>query len=282
MSYKIVLFLLNLLTISKLKKINSDKNKTLFGIKKALQETLKNNYFTSEILLIEKIENIRAEMLASSLEIDVIDFGAGSSDVSLTKDEMERGIRKTKLVCDAAKVSKNRFWASFLFKLVRELKPKNIIELGTNVGISSSYMGSAQLLNKTGYVKTLEGANSLVQIANKNFQSLNLKNVKIIEGRFLNNLPLILDKEELVDFVFIDGHHDEFATFEYFHIIKPFLHNNSLVIFDDISWSKGMRRAWNKIKLDEKKSYSIDLGTLGLFIFGDMENEDYRIRMPFV
>ena len=49
----------------------------------------------------------------------------------------------------------------------------------------------------------------------------------------------------------IDGHHDEQATIAYFEKFIPYLSKNSIIVFDDISWSDGMRRAWNTIEKNE-------------------------------
>ena len=43
-----------------------------------------------------------------------------------------------------------------------------------------------------------------------------------------------------IDIADIDGHHEKLATLHYFERIKPMLNPDSVVIFDDIYWSKDM------------------------------------------
>ena len=68
------------------------------------------------------------------------------------------------------KGSKHYFWSLLLFKLIREFKPLNSVELGTCLGISGAYQAAAQKLNKSGRLITLEGAKSLASLAEKNLQ----------------------------------------------------------------------------------------------------------------
>ena len=71
----------------------------------------------------------------------------------------------------------------------------------------------------------------------------------VITGRFQDVLDDTLADLREVDYVFIDGHHDEKATLDYFNRIYPFLSKNAIVLFDDISWSEGMKRLGGKSKL---------------------------------
>jgi predicted O-methyltransferase YrrM len=50
--------------------------------------------------------------------------------------------------------------------------------------------------------------------------------------------------------VFIDGHHQYQPTLDYFEMIYPKCNKNEIIIFDDILWSTGMRRAWEELKQD--------------------------------
>ena len=52
----------------------------------------------------------------------------------------------------------------------------------------------------------------------------------------------------------------------YFDLIKKNFTKNSVLVYDDINWSKGMINAWNKIKNDKDVNYSIDLYQQGIVI----------------
>jgi hypothetical protein len=39
-------------------------------------------------------------------------------------------------------------------------------------------------------------------------------------------------------------------------------------VFDDVSWSRGMAKAWERIRSDERVSLSVDLFQIGLCVVG--------------
>ncbi|MDP3920719.1 MAG: class I SAM-dependent methyltransferase [Candidatus Omnitrophota bacterium] len=133
----------------------------------------------------------------------------------------------------------------FLFRLVRELQPMTILELGTGFGISTLYIAAASKLNGTGNITTLEGASQPVRIARSNFEKAGLGgNITSIHGFFQDTLDGILATLGEVDFVFIDGHHEEEPTLSYVHKILPRLSACGMIVLDDIDWSEGMMKAW--------------------------------------
>ncbi|MFM7667033.1 MAG: class I SAM-dependent methyltransferase, partial [Bacteroidota bacterium] len=71
-------------------------------------------------------------------------------------------------------------------------------------------------------------------------------------------------KEETFDLVYIDGHHDGNALLAYLESLKPFIHNDTILILDDIRWSKSMMIAWRKICKSEFYNVSIELLRMGI------------------
>jgi predicted O-methyltransferase YrrM len=136
--------------------------------------------------------------------------------------------------------------------------------MGTALGVSAAYQAAALRLNSHGALVTIEGATSLADIARNNFQQLCLDTVEVVVGRFQDTLTNVLTNRQPVDYVFVDGHHDEQATRAYFEQILPFLAEEALLVFDDITWSEGMRRAWNTLAKDRRVDVTVDLGPVGL------------------
>lgn len=213
---------------------------------------------------VSRIENIRNELLHSPDQIELIDFGYGTVTTNRSEVEMDNGVSETESISRCAKASKPKVWALLLFKLVRMFSPDIILELGTNVGISGSYLASAQKINKHGKLITLEGADSLMSIAQKTMLSLGLDNVEIVLGRFKDSLPAVLSSNPKIDFVFIDGHHDYQATKDYFAQILPFMSDQSIMVFDDINWTAGMRKAWSEIKTHKSLNIVYTIGQIGI------------------
>lgn len=253
-------------------KINLDifsrnKNPFVHKVAQSIKETLGQKASPEEKVYLDKIENIRKELNNSTKKITRIDFGAGKSYNNNTLQEMEEGVEVTQLLGDITKhASKPPRWSFFLYKLILNFKPITCLEMGTCVGLSAAYQASALSLNGSGLLFTLEGDKSLASIAENNFERLGLKNVRVIVGRFKDTILKTLEDKSPFDYVFIDGHHDEKATIDYFEQIFPFLSEKALVVFDDISWSDGMTRAWDAIQRDKRTNISVDLGPVGLCI----------------
>ena len=244
----------------------------------ALSGTLKNRTTPEEARAIASIESLRRRTLLSREELEVVDFGAGAQTDSLTQEEMRSGRKESRVIAEVCRsASKPRFWALFLFRMIRALRPVKCLELGTSLGFSASYQAAALQMNGSGELVSLEGDGSLAKIAAGNFIALGLDNARVVVGRFEDTLPAALEAMKPVDYVFIDGHHEEKATLNYFEILYPFLADGAVVVFDDISWTPGMKRAWNTIAADQRVSFCLDLHTIGVAVIG--EEKAFRPRV---
>jgi predicted O-methyltransferase YrrM len=154
--------------------------------------------------------------------------------------------------------------AEALFTLVRELAPSRIVELGTNVGISSAYMAAAQSTNGKGTLVTLDASPGRSRTARKMHASLGLSNVEYLVGTFDRVLESALT--EPVDFAFIDGHHQFEPTLDYFDRIWRRSKDGAVFVFDDIRWSTDMERAWKRLQTDPRLAVVVDLCGLGVAI----------------
>ncbi len=253
-------------TLARLCNVPDKESKLLL---EALSESLNNIIAPEEMHWIDKIESVREKLNSSATIISRVDYGAGASNQMLSSEEMYKGkIVNSSVGKISRTASKEYFWSLFLFKLIRKFKPQSCLELGTCLGISASFQAAALELNQQGSLITLEGAESLASIAVDNLESLKLNRAKVITGRFQDTLKSVLETTKSVDYVFIDGHHDGNATLSYFYQVIPYLSPNALVILDDISWSAGMKRAWNTIREDVKVKFSVDLKQLGICMIG--------------
>ena len=214
-----------------------------------------------------KVEEFRKELCKSNEVIKITDFGAGSH---VNKSSIRR-------VKDVAKNSaKNSKFGNLLYRIIQFYKPKNILELGTSLGISTLYLS---LANKESNVFTFEGCPETTKFALANFQNFNSRNVSLILGDFKRTLEVNLEKIETLDFVFIDGNHQKEATIKYFELCLKYANNNTIFVFDDIHWSIGMEQAWDFIKAHKETKLSIDLFYLGIvFIKSELSKENYTIR----
>lgn len=214
--------------------------------------------------IFREIEEVRESIVAQNRPLEIVDFGAGVRG-ERTKEEMEKGIVR-KSTSQFCKTGLKGDWAKKIYMLVKKKKPKTILELGTCCGFSSAYMSKA---SPNSIIKTIEGAPALAKIARENHEKLRCNNIEVIEGRFVDVLPKLLPSLEGVDFAFIDGHHDRDATINYFTTILPYINPYGIMVFDDITWSDGMRKAWNHIKIQADAKEIVTTSKFGVLYFGE-------------
>lgn len=240
-----------------------------FGIHSPFVFDLVNNLFRIKHQYhgLSKINSLRKALENNHQVLTVTDMGAGSvygTSSSRTISEIARRGAITKK------------HGRLLFQLACRFKPFNILELGTSLGISTLYLALPDSGSK---VISIEGCPLLTQQAAFNFEQLQVKNVQQLTGSFNDKLPLALEELGKVDMVFFDGDHREDATIDYFYRCLPSAHNDSIFIFDDIHWSKGMNRAWKKILEDPAVTVSLDLFRIGIVFFRkESQKEHFVIR----
>ena len=223
----------------------------------------------SEYADYKKIEELRRTLLHDKKVVTVEDLGAGSSSFKSNR----------RSIASIARVAvKGAKYAQLLYRIIRYYQPQHILELGTSLGVTTAYLSSA---NSDANVFTLEGAAEIAQVAKRNFQQLELKNVKLVEGNFDYTLPAILHQLPRVDFAFIDGNHRHDPTLNYFIQIVSKVDNNSTFVFDDIHWSKEMEVAWNKIKEHPRVACTIDLFFIGVVFFRQQFKEKQHFTIRF-
>ena len=209
------------------------------------------------------VEAQRLKVNARTDSFDQPDYGAGAGAAGGAGRTVRRVIGEF-----ARAASSPQVWASMHFALVRAVQPALCLELGTCVGIASAYMASALRLNGAGgQVITLEGAPGAAAVAESNFRDLGLDNITVVVGPFQETLGVVVAEHPGFGFVFIDGHHDEQATWDYFNQIEPALVDGAVVVFDDIAWSEGMGRVWRRLAADPRMAHACDLRHLGVCIY---------------
>ena len=202
-----------------------------------------------------KIEEERNKLSKNQQVIDVKDYGAGSKILTTNKKKISK-IAKYSL--------KPKKQAQLLFRLVNYFGSQQILEIGTSLGITASYLA---LTSGKAKVITLDGCPEISKIAHQIFNNLNLNNIKLITGEFNQTINNALSELEKVDFVFFDGNHKGEATLKYFKKCLPYINNNTVFIFDDIYLTNDMEDAWELIKADNKVKATIDLFYMGIVFF---------------
>lgn len=219
-----------------------------------------------EFYCYKSIELVRSKQLLDNRVIEVTDLGAGSKKLDSNK-------RK---VSEIAKYSlKSPKHAQVLFRIANYFQFKTILELGTSLGVTTSYLAKA---DKRAKIISFEGCSNIAKIARQNFKTLGINNVELIEGNFDDTFPNKLRELDQVDAIFFDGNHRYEPTMRYFHQALEKKHEQSVFIFDDIYWSDEMLKAWEEIKNHPDVTLTIDLFQIGLVFFKqDIEKQHFKL-----
>jgi len=216
----------------------------------------------------KKVEALREDLLKNDSVISIEDMGAGSA-VSKSNQRTISSVARY-----AAKPKK---YAQLLHRIAKFYSSQTIVELGTSLGITTSYLA---LADPNAKVLTLEGAPAVANKAWENFKQLQLQNIKLVEGNFDERLSSAIAHLASIDLCFIDGNHRLQPTIQYFETILPKTGNFSVVVLDDIHWSAEMEKAWQHCRSHSSVTLSIDLFFIGLLFFRKeiKEKQHFTIR----
>lgn len=239
------------------------------GVHSPFVYKLVENVFSSKhpFYAFEELNAIRKKFTEDETELEINDMGAGSQKLSGSK-------RKVKDIALYGVSSKKQ--AELLFKLISYLKCETIIELGTSLGITTLYLSYA---NAGGHVFTLEGSESLVNFSRASFKDHKRDNITCIQGNFDQTLPKLLSELPSFDLLYLDGNHTYDASMRYFKMALEKRKDDSVIIFDDIYWSKEMTEAWEEIRDHSAVTLSIDCFYFGMIFFRNEQKQKEHFKL---
>ena len=237
-------------------------------MKHALTQAHRRIATTAELELWKHIERRRRELSDRTDAVQDIDFGAGDAGSQFTEAQQRNGVVSSISVKELTSFSKAAVWGEVLYHLTKALRPQKVLEMGTCVGISGSYIAAALQFSERGRLWTIEGSPAVAALAQETFQLLGLSDrVTCLVGPFHEVLELCLKEQGPFDLIFVDGHHDGKATVGYFRQLMPHLCPHAILVFDDIDWSEGMAQAWKEISTDPSVKDYVRIGGMGAVAF---------------
>ena len=218
------------------------------------------------------IERRREMLLACNDELEVVDYGSAGS---------KEGLHVRRTVSEIAQNHLERAQVGqALFRLIRfmgeqEKRPLEILELGTSLGVTTSYLASVDSRN---CVVTLEGSGEVLKVAHGVWRALRLENIEWHEGNIDDTLYIYARAN--LDFAYVDANHTYEATMRYVESLLPRMTEKGVIAVDDIHHSEEMERAWAALKADERVTTSMDLYHVGLlFVDPHYLKRHYKIRI---
>lgn len=223
-------------------------------------------YNTSNHEAYKKLKAYRRDLYKNSNTITITDFGSGSRVFKSNKRVISKIAKTSGITAKRAKL---------LFRLAQYFDSKNILELGTSLGLGTSALILAQNNAK---ITSIEGCPETAKMAQQQFEKHQLLNIDLKISAFDKILSELASNS--YDLIYIDGNHQKEATINYYETLLPTVNNNSVLVFDDIHWSKGMTEAWEIIKQHDKVTVSIDTFFWGIVFFRkEQVKEHFTIRV---
>lgn len=210
------------------------------------------------------IESLRKKLLHTNQFIDVHDLGAGSG-ILKTQQRNVKDIARTSL--SPAK------YAQLYARIIAHFNCKTIVELGTSLGINALYLASLPGANVT----TFEGSQTIADIAESTFQSVGNPGIRLIRGDISKTLPQFISQSGKIDLAFIDANHRYEATIQYFRLLLPRMHEKSVLLLDDIHYTREMETAWDELRLHPLVYGSADLYRVGILLFDPSLNKQHVV-----
>lgn len=121
--------------------------------------------------------------------------------------------------------------ARFLELLLKTIKPKNILEIGSAIGYSSLIMQKASGAN----IFTIEKDEDTFKILEENLNKYDSENkIKAVNDDAISVLRSITngEKEEKFDFCFIDANKSQYE--EYLNLVYDLTSENAIILIDNI------------------------------------------------
>ena len=213
-----------------------------------------------------KLKLYKKALENSNTILDITDLGEGSKVLDANQRKVSKMVKTS---------SSSKKDSELLYRLSKYFEFKNSLELGTSLGMGTYALA---LANPTSQIITIEGCPNTSTFAKSNLEKQNIKNIEFLVGNFSDTIPNL--KEDNYDFIFFDGHHNKEATIQYFEALLPKIHNDTVFVFDDIYWSKGMTEAWDYIKSHKAVTITVDCFNLGFVFFRkEQAKEHFKIRL---
>ncbi len=209
------------------------------------------------------LKRYRQALFRDTSVISITDFGAGSRVFKSNE-------RKVNAIAKNAGITKKR--QQLLYKITHYFQPSEILELGTSLGMASAALS---LGSPKATLTTIEGCPETASVTQKYFKQFGFENIDLINAKFEDFFISEAFTKNSFDLIYVDGNHDKERTLEYFEQLLPHIHNDSVIIFDDIYWSKSMTEAWQKIASHLNVTVSIDSFYWGLVFFRKEQNKEH-------
>ncbi|WP_299983568.1 O-methyltransferase [uncultured Ruegeria sp.] len=138
----------------------------------------------------------------------------------------------------------------FFSSLASAFGPKEVVEIGSAFGVSGMYWCAGLSMNDVGNFTGFEPNSAWAPYAKSNISKI-LGRARLVEGTFEDNL----DKAPAsIDLAFIDAIHAPEFVENQLNLVLERARKGTLIVLDDIRFSKEMSDYWSLIRDDNRFS----------------------------
>ena len=154
-------------------------------------------------------------------------------------------------------------YGRLLYRLADWYRPVRVLELGCGLGISTAYLAMGCRCEVT----TVEGSREKCRFARNYLTEQGLEHVDIIRRSFRVYLDTLHEPLPARSLVFLDGDHRFEATVEIAgRLLSSPRAVELMLVLDDIHWSPGMEKAWERLRHHPAVDLSLDLFQVGILV----------------
>lgn len=200
--------------------------------------------------VVARVESLRAAFALRTETFEV--YGVAQTKQPRTAPEL------------ATTASVTQQWGTFLYLCSKGFRADSILELGSCIGISGSYLASAPGCRQ---MLSIERSTDVALVAQAHLHQI-LPQAQVINRPIDDTLPQVLERfQNGIQLYYVDAFHSYEPTLRFFEQAMPFLRRGALVVFDDIHWSKEMWDAWLVLRARQGFSHTVDVGRFGLCVW---------------
>lgn len=161
-----------------------------------------------------------------------------------------------------------------LFRLVNFFKPRNVVEIGTSIGITSLYLATSDTHRP---VYTIGESKELADFAHTTFGKVGLQNIIQQTGNVETKLPVVLSKEKNIDFVYFGRQTSVEAIQKSLSLLSSSFTSKTVIMLSDL-WKDERKELWETMKKQSGVRVSIEMFHYGILIFNeDLQCENYNL-----
>lgn len=206
-------------------------------------------------------------MRRSDQKLVIYDHGAGSRVTG-------REERKVASIARHSSVTPRQ--GALLYRLSKWYRPAAVVEAGTGIGISTSYLAAGA---ENAVISTIEGSPAKHNFAREHTDAGSSGGLEFLLGTFDTHIDRLASAAPDRTLFFIDGDHRYHSTMERVRSVMAQKElTETMMILDDIYWSDDMERAWKDACAEPGVDVSIDLFHMGiLFRRPGISRQHFRI-----